>query len=607
MRANPEIVVANQLPEFIREDYPTFVAFVEAYYTWLKTQQIDLFETRDIDKTLDQYIIQFKKELAVHLPKLLEDERLVLPRIKELYLSKGSSKSYDLLFKLLFGKNVEIDYPGQQMLIASDGRWNQELSVFAKVEYGDPEVVVGKLVDIVTAGRILRVLVDRKESLEGEVDRIVSLGGGVYEFFLDKKFFGNINVGDKIKYKDVFQASILPATQTPTIIQRGKKFRVGQVFQINSGNGTGVLLKVTEITAEGGIRYAQIIKFGLGYTSDFAVNVLAKNSVSNTNKQVQSSSTSLLSNMVGSDHNYDLTINERLLGFNEQGYINAGDYVDWHYIDSTYAGTILREFSLNYLDAQQTSDEPAIISFKLGALVRYPGYYTTNNGFLDDSIKIQDSYYYQKHSYVLRIDERLESYKSAVKTLLHPAGMALFGEYTINNNFDLSIALDCLVKTLGISAADEFIVADDDVTKYVYKRLDDAIDTPNDELLTMVMYKPLADTTVGTLVDVATKNFTKSLAETTVGTLLDTTTFNVGKSLSDSIAAIHSDPTFNFSKSLAETSVITESLTHSTAKYVEDTSVGTWSNSGKVWMNSYQAQDYYEEIYSEGFQTAFTN
>ena len=101
MRTDLASVVSRQLPEFIREDYPTFVAFVEAYYKWLKTQQVDFVDARDLDKTLDQYIEYFRKELAVHLPLMLEDERLVLPRIKELYLAKGSQASFKLLFRLL--------------------------------------------------------------------------------------------------------------------------------------------------------------------------------------------------------------------------------------------------------------------------------------------------------------------------------------------------------------------------------------------------------------------------------------------------------------------------------------------------------------------------
>jgi hypothetical protein len=42
-------VVSRQIPEFIREDYPTFVAFVEAYYKYLQDQGVDLTAVKDID------------------------------------------------------------------------------------------------------------------------------------------------------------------------------------------------------------------------------------------------------------------------------------------------------------------------------------------------------------------------------------------------------------------------------------------------------------------------------------------------------------------------------------------------------------------------------
>ena len=42
-------LVSRQIPEFVREDYPTFVAFVEAYYEWLQTQLVDLAEVKDIE------------------------------------------------------------------------------------------------------------------------------------------------------------------------------------------------------------------------------------------------------------------------------------------------------------------------------------------------------------------------------------------------------------------------------------------------------------------------------------------------------------------------------------------------------------------------------
>jgi hypothetical protein len=599
-------VVSRQIPEFIREDYPTFVAFVEAYYEYLQEQGVDLSTARDLDKTLDEFVVEFKKELAHNLPQIAADERFILSHIKDQYLSKGSEASYKLLFRLLFGKKVELTYPGTQMLRASDGRWNQEISVFAKVDFGDPLEIVGKLVDIQTSTRLIRVLVDRKEDLVGEVDRIVALGGNIYEFYLDKKFFGVLKPTDKIKYKDTFQATILPATQTPKITQPGKNFRVGQVFEVRSGTGTGALLKVTAVDDNNGIKYAEFIKFGIGYTANFAVNLLATNTVNASQLAVAGASTSRSGD--------NLTIGDRTLGFDEQGYVNLGDYVTYDYVDGSYAGSIIREFSLSFRNAQTASDDPAIIEVDLGALVKYPGYFTSNAGFLDDSIFIQDSKYYQAFSYVIRIDERLASYKSAVKTMLHPAGMALFGEYNITNEIDLSITLESLVKSLGIGIEDTFSVLDipingiNQITFNVTKVLSDSIDTPTDAYFVQVFTKALEDS-IDTPTDSFVQLFDKALSTTYSGMTDSTAELTIGKALATTSAGTWSDliTKIDTDKVLADTPVISESFVQSVAKYVEDTDVGTLTNEGKVWKNSYQGQDYYSQEYSVGLEQTTTN
>jgi hypothetical protein len=598
-RTQLSTVVSRQIPEFIREDYPTFVAFVEAYYEYLQSQGVDLSTLRDIDNTLDQFIAEFKKELAHNLPQITGNERFLLTHIKDQYLAKGSEASYKLLFKLLFGKNVELTYPSTQLFVASDGRWNQEISVFAQVNYGNPTDIVGKLVDIQTETRLIRVLIDRKEDLIAEVDRVVALGGNIYEFFLDKKFFGKLKPTDRIKYKDKFQATILPATQTPNIIQGGKNFRIGQVFEIRSGGGTGALLKVTAVDNNNGIKYAEFIKFGIGYNSDFAISLLSTNTLNSAIKSEAISSAT----RVG----LNLSITDRILGLDEQGYINRSDYVTSTYVDGSYAGTILREFSLNYRNAQTDADQPAIINIGLGALVKYPGYFTSNNGFPDDAIFIQDSKYYQAFSYVIRIDERLSTYKSAVKTMLHPAGMALFGQYNITNNVDLSITLESLVKSLGIGLEDTFRLTDGLAVSFT-KVLDDSISTPSDSYFVQVFTKTLSDS-INTPSDTYTHLFTKGLSDIYSDITDSGTTLSIGKALTDTSVGTLNDAisVFDIGKSLTDIPVISESLTLNTAKYVEETSIGTFTEAGQVWKNPYQAQDYFATTtYVVGLEQTFT-
>ena len=786
-------VVKRQLPEFIREDYPTFVAFVEAYYEYLQNQGVDLSKFRDIDQTLESFIDQFKKELAYNLPIVVEDERFLLSRIKDQYLAKGSEASYKLLFKLLYGKNVELLYPGQQMLVASDGRWNQEISIFAQVDYGDPDDIVGKLVDIQTAGRILRVLVDKKESLIGEIDRIVKIGksfeiestgvsgastvtvtnntgievgqlvtapqngGGIaggtkvvsisgnvitlsnantatvnsslifsnelYEFFLDKRFFGVINPGDLLKFQDTFQARIVPATKNLTITQSGKNFRVGQVFELRSGIGTGALMKVTEVEDDGGIKYAEFIKFGLGYTANFALSILATNDVvsagsvniagtstlselntyqsagagtisaSSSSATVTgtgssfgsvgnvavgdeiwttdttpllvgvvksiASTTSLTLTGLASEYGAGTaisgsysggyvfrnsrsigslyapggtqsltikpTLNDRTEGFNEQGYVNSVDYVVAEYVDGTYAGSTLREFSLNFRNAQTNSDDPAIISVALGALVKYPGYFQTNNGFISDSIYVQDSRYYQAFSYVIKLDERLSSYKSAVKTMLHPAGMALFGEFNITNNYDLSLELESLVKSLGIGLTDLIVSTDSFAFLTTTKVFSDTLDTPSDSTFIKTFFSVLDDTLDTPDDSSYAQSFNKLLNQTTLNndgdaeghsvTMQSTSTvLETGKLLSTSYSGMSdSISSFEVDKALSDEPVITESIGITTDKYVfteaSPDELDPQDHTGYVQLNSYYGQDYiiFADEYSVGSRESTFN
>jgi hypothetical protein len=695
-RTNLSAVVSRQLPEHIREDYPTFVAFVEAYYEYLQAQGVDFSTIRDIDRTLESFVDQFRKELAYNLPNITQNERFLLQNVKDQYLAKGSEGSYKLLFKLLFGKEVELVYPGRSMLRASDGRWNQEISLFAKVDYGNAEEVVGKLVDIQTPTRVLRVLIDRRQDIVGEIDRIVLIDPTlqVYEFFLDKRFFGNVSAGDRIRFRDEFQATILPATQKLQVTQPGKNFRVGQVFELRSGRGTGALMKVTSVTDDGGIKYAEIIKFGIGYTANFAVSLLASNSVTSVGNSVNTSSSTLVQEQTysaagtgnvtassssttvtgsgtnfgqsggpavgdelwttdttpkvigviksiasttsltlvglpsqysesisgtytgsftfrnirsvgslyapGGDQAFTLVSNltDRTSGFDELGYVNAGDYITSTYVDGTYAGTLLREFSLNSRNAQSNSQDPAIVQIDLGALAKYPGYFETNNGFLDDSIYIQDSKYYQVFSYVLKIDERLAAYSSAVKTMLHPAGMNLFGEFNITNNYDLSVSLESLVKSLGIGLEDTQTVVDSGITNInIGKVLSDTLDTPNDSNIRKSVSKALS-TSLDTPTEVFTRAVSKALSTAYSGMQDATATLVVGKSLSTSYSGMQDDiSSRSFSKALATSQLVEDSDVITTTKYLTST-LSEQTEAGYVGLNPYAGEDFFAAEYS---------
>lgn len=60
------------------------------------------------------------------------------------------------------------------------------------------------------------------------------------------------------------------------------------------------------------------------------------------------------------------------------------------------------------------------------------GRYIDTKGFLSWNNKLQDNFYYQEFSYVVRVAQLLDKYKKIVDAILHPAGTKMFADYRIS-------------------------------------------------------------------------------------------------------------------------------------------------------------------------------
>ena len=862
-------LAAQQLPEFVRAEYPTFVAFVEAYYEYLDNQGIDLKEIRDIDETLEEYIKFFKAELAHNYPVVSTDattERFLLKHIKEQYLAKGSEASYKLLFRLLYGKDVFIDYPGRQMLRVSDGRWTQDVSIFVRVGQGDPKRLVGKTINIQTGKKIYNTSVvsgaDAFAGVTASVQNAVVVDEqlNIWELFLDRNFYGEISPNNTVKYGSEFSAVILPNTAKIKINDPGRNFRPGMVFQLNTGEGTPFWFKVSTVTDTGGLKTIDVIKFGLFYNTSFSVTVLPSSAVTSRIKrkttvsdltytvnsngkivdykilsggsnytipplvEVNGNGTGAAAHtvldesgkvvqividdfgqgytgevyaqitnapgditgvgasikpIIGSD--YDYNFNDKTAGFTESGYVNMGDYWDasehgrfaaatavinndvitdinvtaqgqnyttatvnitdpngtgttaeaiivngavtgikintfgygytnptititgdgsgatasavikdgcvtsfnvtnggsgydlipvvdinypqsngvnipysgkakgkanynqageitsidvvypghgyvsapivkivgsYGYANGGYVGTIARQFFINAEDTQGTN--PAILNVSLDAVSKYPGYYKTNDGFLDDSMIIQDSYYYQAFAYVLKIDEQLQSYSSVVRSMLHPSGMAMFGEYSISNKIALGVGLQSLVKSLGVTLYD-FVYAKDDWqvdengnpisgTFYsVYKYLETSYNNAFTDEVKYLFTKAINDSVTES--EVFSKVFTKVIGftgqtETVFAT--EVMSRRTTKAVSDSTSLVEIYAKLLTTKAFTDFQPIGEqhAITF-TLNTINDPMSGVYPESGYVTLEPYDLGSYQSEWYANTRPSTF--
>jgi hypothetical protein len=100
-------------------------------------------------------------------------------------------------------------------------------------------------------------------------------------------------------------------------------------------------------------------------------------------------------------------------------YVYNGAYKETVYYDDT-SNTI--KYSLIFTNELLVGDVVTV----------YPrGLFTTADGFLSNKKYIQDSYFYQKFSYVLKTGKNIDDWKNAFTRLIHPAGFIFFGEILI--------------------------------------------------------------------------------------------------------------------------------------------------------------------------------
>ena len=150
-RVNPQdlktsLLINRQVPEFIREDHPLFISFLEAYYEFLETEQgtqnndltkisKDLRYLSDIDTSLDAFESNFLNSYANLIPKdITVDKAFLIKNVLPLYLAKGSPRSFQFLFRMFFNKEVELKFGKDQILKASDSDYKLENILSARTE-----------------------------------------------------------------------------------------------------------------------------------------------------------------------------------------------------------------------------------------------------------------------------------------------------------------------------------------------------------------------------------------------------------------------------------------------------------------------------------------
>ena len=277
-RTGPSLrtLVDSAFSEHIKADNPQIVEFMKAFADYLEDEnksgyyinRID--QQRDVSRVSEEFLTNLQQEVGVTVPRSpAADPRVLYTQLVDFYLSRGTPDSIQAFFKLLYGDNVELYFPKDDMLIPSDGKWFGN----AETIINNPDITTPKLVYTTSAETAL---------IEGDDDN------------------GN-----------------------PFIIDNAIVF-VDGVHQ-----------------------------------EEFTI----KSFINTTTERLE----------------YTLTL-------------------------------------------------PAAVPAGTEVKIYNSGMFSTNDGFVSDFKYIQDSYFYQKFSYVLRTGQNTEVWRNAFNRLIHPAGFIFFGE-----------------------------------------------------------------------------------------------------------------------------------------------------------------------------------
>jgi len=131
------LLINRQVPEFVRDEYPTFITFLEAYYEFLEgtantgitsnnlvSTAKTLRDIRDVDSSLEDFQTNFYNTYAPLIPlEVQANKALLFKHLVPLYKAKGSDASFKLLFQLLFGVDIDVVLPKNNVLKSSSSKW----------------------------------------------------------------------------------------------------------------------------------------------------------------------------------------------------------------------------------------------------------------------------------------------------------------------------------------------------------------------------------------------------------------------------------------------------------------------------------------------------
>ena len=438
-------VLANKLPEFVRDNYPNFVQYVRDYLAWLEEDDNFLGivnawrNNMEPSIAAEPYLDAMLADLGfVSGQNLAIDKPLLIHLLKDFYLSRGTEASFRFLFRMLFNADVEIRYPREQMLVPSYAEYGerhfifttannismlnfQDLVVYVRENGGTLTGLTSKVkasienIQIVHGSGTpyfrIEILRPNFEFIVEEPVTVVSGDYVITEFVQPVLDIEVVNPGYAYKTGEVIQVTgaklngnaFIESTRKGgitgiNVIAPGANYEVGDLIVARSDDdGFGFSAKVTEVGPEGGIEAYKIINEGYNYASI---------------PELYSEST-VLATLEGTSDDVGAIQTIKM----------ENPFVD---------------FDLTNITISSEEGSGAVLQAKV--VTRWTTRdWTDRKGFLAESSTLIDSDKVQQFSYTIVSPISAKQYNEFVNEYLHPVGYIKTSSYEIVSHLNLNI------------------------------------------------------------------------------------------------------------------------------------------------------------------------
>lgn len=437
--------VNSLLPEFLKQDCASLVAFLQEYYGGEEQSGRASDLINNITNNLDLDTVseeKFLNELAHTItnnvpPSDIVTRKFLIKRLVDYYGARGNTIMVDAFFRLFFNKKVEIFEPYNQVLIPSAGAFEPNLfiRIFKGQTQNDPLNLKGKtIVQQTPNGQKLveAFVIDVEEKVFDETVYILKIERGtVFGKFVKDLFIKDL---DGNAYGTPYRT-----LKDFNILRGGTGYEIGdRIFARNLPKAT-FIAEVSGVGENGEIQNIKIITFGSGNTQDPALPRQLKDfgvsDVTGINDDSFMGEEYMTFGNRGQVFHYgdnsDNQYNELNSGGANYFFEDYNSFADGEYKNPRSTDTESQSFSnveVNFASVIIKSDNGrgGEVSLNFDFLINTDGKYLNSVGRLSNDTVIQDSYFWQKFSYEFKTDIEFSNYKSFYADLLHPAGHKIF-------------------------------------------------------------------------------------------------------------------------------------------------------------------------------------